>query len=815
MSIFHSKIKEVLDLKDDVHKLLPLSSGWYVIQRTDNKGSRRYNLGVKKQGFHRLILLHDYKTQTTKSFVWKSKLDLNIVGEDNKPPDTRHTLAEQYYKTNSFKDNGYLKQKGLLDFNNHDVVNVNYMHYLNYLLLPYTNFDIYPALCGAKLIGPEGEKRAIQGSQFKFAFNAHRYNANLTSYIIGEGYPECCIAMNLLPYYNVLEAGGSGNVGNLLNILTQNPDNQIYVLGEYGSEHVYSELADTYPVIKVSYPPDKGCKDFGDYYLKAGANKTKEALLGILLEQNPLGYKPLGLEDTKPVFYSQILNGIVKLSAENTDSIFRFSTPNPAVAHKASRRVKLAAISKLFMECAQCGSYTPDNVLPVGLWRYKQDYFYNDGSKVIKLIDDKLQLVSYSETIRADFLLHKVPEAVPIDINHEFTAAEELVELISACDWLEPVYAKILLGFLIQSYYAGSLTFRPHLWIMSESSHAGKSWLSNWCTTYLVTNAFKRESGRSTSAGTAQAMSSLAGLLTADEFAEENTAYLSDAKRMIELLRSASTAQAPIVLGSPEQKPIRGHVRFSALLACIEGEQLLKKQDFDRIVVIRFGRKKGGFEEKIMPRFEDFVSKHKHLGFATTALKGWKMHRKLCSELHINLASKYEEIGHKSRGLASIIAGYAVLHNSEHVIEPFIKELGESKIIKPYIISADLIKEDMLERVLRMSIQEKYVDASNNTFNTVLNILRAAPDHQIPALGLKLIIEKKQLNLYCNTFRNFNEKYLKLDIHYLYKQLEASKYFVKIGNSNFCSKQKTRYFQFSLKDYMIDKKEETEFLKIT
>ena len=821
MTRLYRRIKNELGLSYDINQLIPSSSGWYTIQHKGDLGSTRYSLAVKKIGFKYIILLYDRKTEQTIKIDWKENPKLNLLDneDDSIPKDTRLTLIKDLYKNNKFKDNGYLEAKGLLSFDRFNIVKINYYSKLNYLLVPYTNFDIYPDFCGAKLIGPQGQKESIKGSSMKGAFHAHRYKPSIMAYIIGEGYPECCIAANLLPNFNVLEAGGIGNIKNILNLLLLNPENMIYLLGENDSIEQYNTLQTLFPTIKISYPPTKDTKDFGDYYLKVGADKTKEALLGLLLEQGQFGYRPLGIEDAKPVFYSKLINDIVKQSPDSVDSIFRLMTQQPWKPHNVSPKTKRAAISKLFMECAQCGSYTPDNVLPVGLWPYKKKHYYNDGDKPIIVEDGKLKRATYSDVIQTDFLLHKVPNSCPIDIYSNFTRERELTELITKCDWEEDVYAKILLGFLIQSYYAGSIEFRPHLWIMSDTSHAGKSWLSNWCTQNLVQNAFRRESGRSTSAGTAQAMASLAGLLTADEFAEEGTSYLNDARRMIELLRSASTAQAPVVLGSPEQKPIRGHIKFSALLACIEGEQLLKKQDFDRIIIIKFGKKKGHFERDVLPLFDRFVDEQKNLGFAAHALKGFYNYKKWRKNIHIILSEKYPQIGHKARGLASILAGYAVLHNTDNVIESVLRELEVSSLIKPYIISEDIIKEDIVEQILRTTISEKYTPSGDSSFKSVLNILRSQPDGKIAEMGLVLKSKHRDsknrviLHIYCNKFRNFVEKELKLNVRNVYHRLERSKYYVKWGTSVFEDIKKTRYFKFDLSEYILGEKEELDLLK--
>ena len=808
------KIQKLLKLDDTIDDFILQSTGWYIIQLTNKPLKTRYNLGIKKLGFNYTALIHDFKLAKTYTLSLNKKPDLNLI-KDNKPKQItlEHKEVKLLYDTGLKKDNGYLYKKGLTNFNK-TLFNIRNIEYTfknknkplkDILLIPYTTFKLFPAFVAGKLVTKDGTKYSIPNSKFKGAFHAHRYDKKVLSYLIGEGYAECCIAANLFGNFNVLEAGSVSNVKNLIEHLIQNKKNLIYIMAEHGSENIYDGLAEAYSTIRVSYPPDTSTKDFGDYYLAKGLDKTKEAILGLALEQKALGYKPLGIEHDQPVFYSKIVNSIIKMKLERVETVFRLATANPEIAHTVDSKVKKALISKIFMECAQSGSYTPDNVLPVGLWSYKDLYYYNDGSKVIEVNKENLKVLHYADAIKSDFLLHKVPNKKPLEPFLEFKHADELTELLSLCDWSNDFYAKILIGFLVQSFYAGSLIFRTHLWIQSETTHAGKSWLSNWCSKNLVPNAFTRESGRSTSAGTAQAMSELAGLLICDEFAEHNTIYKLETLRMIELLRSAATANNPIVLGSPEQKPILGHIKFSALLSCIDGEEFLERQDYDRIVFIDFGQKKGNFEKERMPKFKKFIADKKHKGFGAHALKGFYMFQDIFDELLIYLTSKYPKIGHKSRGLASIIAGYVIFKRDKTIIKSLLEELNKSTIIKPFM--QDAKDEDIIEKVLRTLITDRYIYVGDNTYRTIIELLDAEITNTIISLGLRL--ENNMLNIYTNEFKNFNEKYLKLPNRFLHKKLQNSKYFVKKSNSYFNNK-KTIYYRYDLSSYVVKNKSKEE-----
>ncbi len=800
MDSFYAKLKEVLQLPegDEILNLVKLSSGWYLIKRKADLKSRRYNLAYKKIGFSQLITIHDWKLNKNYSFNWTP--DLNLESTTEALP-KKVLNFDSFFEKPKIKDTTYLKSKGLHTF---DLESYTLTSIGDKLAIPYTSFEAYPMIVGVKLISPDGTKSAIKGSTFKNSFHAHRYSGTNTTFIIGEGLPECCVATSALESFNVLEIGSISNLKNILQTINKISDAVVYVMAEHGSEKIYDQLALEYSNFFFTYPPDKLTKDFGDYYLKYNLEKAKEAILGLLLEQTTLGYKPLGIEGTKSVFYSKIVNDIIKRNPEEQDIIYRLACRDPWNAHKATKKTKQQLATKVFMECAQCGTYIPNNVLPVGLWTFQEQPYYNDGTKVLKVLPDKLITKSYSSVLQSNFLVHKVSGAKPLAAFEDFNSMQELEDLFDLVHWEDPISSKLVLGFLIQSFYAGSINFRPHIWLMSDTSHAGKSWFTHWCADNLVTNSFSRESGRSTTAGTAQAMAKLAGLLTCDEFAEKDSSYMGDARKMIELLRSASTANAPIVVGSPEQKPILGHCKFSAFLACIEGEDLLKKQDMDRIIILRLIKKsKDHFEKTSLPLFKKFLKEGKHKGFPAHALKNYYLYQKHFNKIHVQLTGEMPHIGHKARGLASIIAGYAAFKKSSKVIEPFIQELRTSEILKYYAIRREVVleaKEDIIERVLRIVITDKFVFTGDSSIKTVVQILKNEFNRNaIIPLGLKL--HEKRLRIYCTEFRNFNERFLKMNISHVYKKFSESRYFSRISNSYFNGK-KSRYFEFDLTEYL-------------
>ena len=774
MNNLYKIIKQELKLSTDVIGLDMQATGWYWVRLAGAPKNNRYNVGLKKKGFKYILLIYDFGQEVMIEKYLDFEPDLELTKNlKPKKPSGPMEIVKDMYKDGIKKDNGYLKGKMLhkFDLSRLKVKNVTYLGQDNLLLVPYTNFNFFPEFIGAKLIKSDGYKFAVRGSALKGSFHPHRFSKDQTSYVLGEGLAECVVASNLLNSFNVLECGGCGNVKTLVEIiLKNNMEATIYCLGENDSIDFYEKLKEQYPSIKVCYPPDKETKDFNDYYVKYGIKKTKEAMLGLELKQNSLGYKPLGIENTTPVFYSKLTNTIVKKDFNQVETVFRLLAISPETASTIPIADKKKTLDKVYVECCEAGDYSPDKILPVGLWTYGNKCFYNDGHKVLEVLPNKLKMYHYSSIIKSDFLLTKVPRAKALDIESDYKGTKELESILASCDWTEKkLSAKLLIGFLVQSYYAGSIDFRPHMWFQSLESHAGKSWLSTWLTLNLMPESQKREAGKSSVAGASQLMTDFAGLLACDEFAEQGSAFQIQARQMIELLRSAATAQYPFVMGGADGVPRLYNAKFSCLLSCIDGKDLLRKQDHDRVLFLYFGKKNLNFVKHIEPKFESFLRRELHLGFAKHAITGYYFYREVYAKIHAYLIDKYPEIGHRVRGLASCIAGYAAYYRSRDVVTPLLKLLPNSKVIAPYI---DLEQnEDIVQFILRCTISERFLSGSG--MKTVTELLNTSTC--ITPLGLKL--EDQFLYVYANEFHNFNKAYLRMPAHALYTKAERIKVF--------------------------------------
>ena len=794
-------IKKVSELlKEPISGFTKLDSGWYIVKRENQPESKRYSIGKFKSLSGIRITIHDFRDDENISFTsteLAKELDTFAKEETKNKVILEHKETTDLYEKGSKKDNGYLKSKKL------DVFDTSLIKARTVvskgedtLLIPYTTFDLFPKFVGGKLISPTGSKYCVKGSTMKGSFHAHSYNEKYEMYFLGEGYAECFIASNLLSEVNVLEVGACSNMKNILSQIPE--DKTVYLLGENDSKSMYNKLYEEFKSrgnITLVYPPDEKCKDFGDYFEAYGIDKTKVSLLGGDFKQDTGFYKPLGIQNAKPMVYSKILKDLVEINPNNLEDTLRYCDDVKNI-HLLDLTSKRAFVNKIFLECAQLGPLSNDNKLPIGLWKNKDNkYYYNDGQKLLLVEKESLKVVPFEAVTNSDFLLCKVSGFRPMNISKEFTKKKELVDLISLCDWENDYASPLIIGFLAQSYYAGVHNFRPHLWLNSKDPHSGKSWLSSWMKTNLVKPSFGRESGKSSPAGTTQGMQNLAGLLFCDEIGESGSSFKRDNAQMIEILRSAATATDPIILGSPEQVPKKLSIRFSTLLSCIDGKDALREQDFARIIFVNFGKKKGRFEDKSLPKFETFAEEGHGEGFSSHIIKGFYMFNPLYKKYLSKLANEYPEIRHKARGLASCIAGYGVFMRDELEAEKLYKMVKGTDLTEGFEVYEET--EDIVDQVMRTLINSNDVGGLVNEGNKVLaDILRE--DGSFGNFGI--MYEDKKLTLFTNMFRNFIEKYKQRhSVYRVMNQLRNSKYFLKDSNSTINGKRsRTLVFDYEI-----------------
>lgn len=680
-ALISQKLNEpIIELKAD-------GQGWYTIVREEQPQSTRYSFALFNSLKGKYGIIYDRKEGSSIRLDMKNyKGKLKTIKNKETPKQTSFVNKDviEALKLGSIKDaNNYLKNHKLDSFI-HDKVLwrtiKNKSTKSDWIVVPYTTFDLFPKPIGAQAYrgkGKENKKffKSKELGAYKGSFHPHKFSKANKVWVLGEGFLDCFLASRILEDCNVLEVGGASKYKEIIKYIARNnPDDTIILLGEEGIENQLDKLRALSPNLKIGYPLE--CKDFSDYYAKTGdISKTREAMLCQDISQDTVQYKPLGIANGEMVVYSKIYKTVVILNPDHLNKVIRACDKTEGF-EEMDILDKQRFANRVFTECVKEGEYKPDYIKGIGFWKYNDKHYFNTGEIIYEKKGNVLAPTLYGEVINNEFLPVKMPTTFKFLIKEDFDIAP-IEKVFEMCDWKYKSYGSLILGFIAQSIFAGVIPMRPNMWIMSNGSTAGKTWLSDWICTWLMPMAKTRESNISTPAGTRQTMANNSILLHCDELGEEGSSSTNKAKEMIEILRSASTSKNPMLFGSAEQKAIYQWIRFSTLLSVIDGTSVLQEQDWFRLIFIylKVGDKKN-FYENILPAFKA-IENNKTKAFPYFCLSNYELYEKYMPVFE-KLLSSYR-IGHRIRGLASCLAGYAMLH----------KDLKKGKELLSRLISED------------------------------------------------------------------------------------------------------------------------------
>ncbi len=756
---------------------------WFTLIRVNNPESSRFGLFISPEKEE--VKIYDRKEDKTKTFKIDNKdvfKSFNVTKEEK-----NYESIYQYVKKLlvSGKKDTHSYIKGLEDFIPNDYT---WRVVKKSILVPYTNFDLYPAPLGAKWYP---EKKCLKGSIMKGSFHSHKFSESNETWVLGEGFKECLVASRLIESANVLEVGGCGNMQAVINKIPK--ANLIYVMGENDTKEFYNNLQKKNKHIKVTFP-NKG-KDFADEYLaNKNLKEVKLQITGASITQKGMMYKPLGIEDLHMCIYSKITCSVHKIKPDKLNDTLRVCyKPSGWEALKKYDREVFA--NKVFSECVRVGDYMSEHEYGVGLWEYKKRHFFNTGNVVYEVIEGGVKPVPYEEVLNNDFLLIKQSTHQQYLPDPEFDKTA-LESVIMDCDWSLAEHGKMLLGFLMQSIYAGSIDFRPTLWIMSDASTAGKSWLTSWIKENLLINHRAQEGGKTTPAGLRQDTANFSCPVFIDEFGEKGTEHTKNAREILEMLRTACTGKAPIKLGTAEQRVIRQRVRFSAILSCIDGVELLEEQDYERTIFLKILTKdKERFFKEVEPVFRSLEGRCR--GFITYALNNFHLYKKWLP-LFLSETVKHFK-GHRFKGVASVICGYAVYKNDFKAGLSLFNDLRDKDqdLFSSFYIGHS---QDVLDKVMNKLYSSRITDGnfSDGSYVRVMDTL-----DNLASFGMKTNKEKTFLFIepkLAAQFLNLIKFETGITAEGLRRVLKNSKFFRGPSSYSFNDKNKKRYcLKFALK----------------
>lgn len=282
---------------------------------------------------------------------------------------------------------------------------------------------------------------------------------------------------------------------------------------------------------------------------------TSPIQLGVGYDPGPSGPRPLGY--TKEGHYALLdpVRKIVVLAtaqqllaeqyllglAESTFWARRF--PGAKVGSTNYR----AAGEALIKACRRAGPFNPLRIRGRGIWL--------EGDTVI---------VNLGQPVESDNYLYLCFERIPLDDGSSFEA-QRLRDHLGLYNWRNPQDAGLLFGWLAMAPICGALTWRPHAFVYGPA-RSGKTTIHTVASIVLSPLAISAD-GQSTEAGIRQTLGPDSLPILLDEFESDQNG--STLRNILRLARSASSADTPVLRGTPEGKAMSFSLRTTFLFSAI------------------------------------------------------------------------------------------------------------------------------------------------------------------------------------------------------------------------------------------------------
>lgn len=197
--------------------------------------------------------------------------------------------------------------------------------------------------------------------------------------------------------------------------------------------------------------------------------------------------------------------------------------------------------------CRRAGPFNPSRIRGRGIWL--------EGTKVI---------VNLGGSVESTKFLYLCFEAIPLDDGSSFDA-QRLRDHLGLYNWRNPQDAGLLFGWLAMAPICGALTWRPHAFVYGPA-RSGKTTIHTVASIVLSPLAISAD-GQSTEAGIRQTLGPDSLPILLDKFESDQNG--STLRNILRLARSASSADTPVLRGTPEGKAMSFSLRTTFLFSAI------------------------------------------------------------------------------------------------------------------------------------------------------------------------------------------------------------------------------------------------------
>lgn len=229
-----------------------------------------------------------------------------------------------------------------------------------------------------------------------------------------------------------------------------------------------------------------------------------------------------------------------------------------------------------FLQSGSCATkciFKPDVVRGRGAWQDDDRLILHLGDRLlvdgtgVSIDDWQFQAQSGKRRFCYD-ATHGIEIGPPCDLLTTEQGAK-LTDLAAEFLWMNPLSARLLLGWIVVAPLCGTLQWRPHIWLTGPAG-SGKGTVLNYFVKPLMPFRFPSDfTSMSTEAGIRQSLKLDALPVVYDEAESEDDAGRARVRRLLGMIRASSSATEKMAKGTTTGKPMQFEMRSSFLLSSI------------------------------------------------------------------------------------------------------------------------------------------------------------------------------------------------------------------------------------------------------
>jgi putative DNA primase/helicase len=242
-----------------------------------------------------------------------------------------------------------------------------------------------------------------------------------------------------------------------------------------------------------------------------------------------------------------------------------------------------AACNALIQVSQSLPKFDPRAIRGRGCWIDESDVIYHAGNMLS--VNGKLMPIPSYQSPTASIYEAGLRIALDTDDAAKNTESYRLIELCESLSWDQPLYGKLIAGWMALSPICGAMSWRPHIWVTGASG-SGKTWIMGNIIHPLVGKSAIFVQGNTSEAGIRGQLGSDALPVLFDEAEAENQRSITRMEGVMELARQASSESgAGIVKGTQNGGSITYMIRSMFCFSSI-GVAAVRKADTSRITVL-------------------------------------------------------------------------------------------------------------------------------------------------------------------------------------------------------------------------------------